>query len=459
MTNYLSHLTSHFSRFTCNVSRLTSHPGFIRYLKNTSWLMAEKVLRMVVSLFVGVWVARYLGPERFGLLSYAQSFVALFTAIATLGLDGIVVREIVKDESKKDELISTAFWLKVAGAIAMIGVIAIAVNLTSSDIYTKILIFIIALGTIFQAFNVIDFYFQAKVLGKYIALANSTTLMFSSLIKVLLILTHSPLIYFAIAYAFDSLILALGYLYFYFYYTSHTSRLTSYVSLFTCLNTSTAKQLLKDSWPLILSGLVVMIYMRVDQVMIKEMLGDRAVGLYSAAVRISEAWYFVPMVVTQSLFPAIINAKKQSEELYYARLQSLYDLMVWMAIAVALPVTFFSNWIIKILYGQAYLEAANVLMIHIWAGVFVGLGVASGKWFISENLQSLAFLRTFYGAVVNIILNYLLIPELGPKGAAIATLIAQSFAAYFFDMFAFATRKVFWMKTKAILMIQCLKKL
>ncbi|GAB6182735.1 hypothetical protein JCM13991_04760 [Thermodesulfovibrio hydrogeniphilus] len=173
---------------------------------------------MIVSLFVGVWVARYLGPEQFGLLSYAQSFVGLFTAIATLGLDGIVVREIVKDESKKDEFIGTAFWLKAAGAIAMLGFIAIAVNFTSLDSYTKTLIFIIALGTIFQAFNVIDFYFQAKVLGKYISLANGTTLLISSLVKVVLILTHSPLIYFAIAYAFDSFILALGYLYFYYYH-------------------------------------------------------------------------------------------------------------------------------------------------------------------------------------------------------------------------------------------------
>lgn len=138
----------------------------MRYFANTSWLFAEKVLRMIVGLFVGIWVARYLGPEQFGLFSYAQSFVALFAAIATLGLDGIVVRELVKDENRRDELIGTSFWLKLMGAIAVLLLLAIAINFTSNDHYTNVLVFIIASATIFQAFNVVDFYFQAQVLSK-----------------------------------------------------------------------------------------------------------------------------------------------------------------------------------------------------------------------------------------------------------------------------------------------------
>jgi len=153
----------------------------------------------------------------------------------------------------------------------------------------------------------------------------------------------------------------------------------------------TAVSLLKDSWPLILSSMVIAIYMKIDQVMIKEMLDAEAVGNYAAAVRLSEAWYFIPMVISSSLFPAIINAKKISEKLYYDRLQKLYNLMVWMAISIALPMTFLSDWIVNLLYGAKYSEAGDVLMIHIWAGVFVFLGVASGKWFVAENLQLLSF--------------------------------------------------------------------
>jgi len=440
----ISPLTTPISHFTSHISRLTSHAGFRKYFFNTGWLFAEKVLRMAVGLFVGVWVARYLGPAQYGLLNYALAFVGLFSAFATLGLDGIVVRELIKDESKRDELLGTAFWLKIMGAIVMLIMIAIAVQFTSNDHYTNILVFIIAGSTIFQAFNVIDFYFQAKVLGKFIAMVNSITLLLSSIVKIALILYKAPLIAFVWAVAFDNLILALGYIYFYRKVSRHHDKpsiLTSHLSYFTShifhltFNKKIAISLLKDSWPLILSGLAIMIYMRIDQVMLQEMIGSEAVGQYSAAVRISEAWYFIPMVISNSLFPAIVNAKKQSEELYYARLQRLYDLMVWMSIAIALPMTFLSDWVVNLLYGSAYSQAGSVLMIHIWAGVFVSLGLSFGKYLLVENYTNKYFNRTLIGAVANIILNYFLIPRYGIKGAAIATLIGQFIANYGYDFF------------------------
>ena len=419
----------------------------MKYFKNTSWLFGEKILRMIVGLFVGVWVARYLGPEQFGLFSYAQSFVGLFTAFATLGLDGIVVRELVKDETRCDELIGTAFWLKLMGAFAVLAVLAIAVNFTSNDHFTNILVFIIASATIFQSFNVVDMYFQSKVMGKYIVYANVISLLLSSIVKVALILYDAPLIAFAWTIVFDSFILACGFLY--FYIKNHLNINLLHVRF----EKSTAVSLLRDSWPLILSGMVIAIYMKIDQVMIKEMMNSEAVGQYAAAVRISEAWYFIPMVIASSLFPAIINAKKQSEELYHARLQKLYNLMVWMAIAIALPMTFLSDWVIHLLYGNQYNQAGSVLMIHIWTGVFIFLGVASGKWFMAENLQMLAFLRTFYGMIINIILNIILIPKYGIQGAATATLISQIMAAYFSDLFNKKTKEMFFMKTKSLMLL------
>ena len=170
---------------------------------------------MVVGLFVGVWVARYLGPERYGLLSYAQSFVGLFGAIATLGLDGIVVRELVKDESKRNLLLGTAFLLKLFGAIMVLIVLAIAIKFTSNNQFANILIFIIGSATIFQSFNVIDLYFQSKVISRYVVFTNMVSLAMSSIIKIGLILYQASLIAFAVMVLFDSIILALGYLYFY----------------------------------------------------------------------------------------------------------------------------------------------------------------------------------------------------------------------------------------------------
>lgn len=444
---------------------LRNHQGFMKYFKNTSWLFGEKILRMIVGLFVGIWVARYLGPEQFGLFSYAQSFVGLFTAIATLGLDGIVVRELVKDESRRDELMATAFWLKLMGALVVLLILAVAVNFTSNDMHTNVLVFIIASATVFQSFNVVDMYFQSKVMGKYIVYANVINLLLSSIVKIILILNEAPLIAFAWVILFDSFVLACGFIYFYIRNrhceqseTIHKNTVilnkAKQSILALTFNKSTAVALLKDSWPLILSGIVVSIYMKIDQVMIMEMMDAEAVGQYAAAVRISEAWYFIPMVIASSLFPAIINAKRQSEELYYARLQKLYDLMVWMAIAIALPMTFLSDWLVNLLYGEQYNQSGSVLMIHIWTGVFVFLGVASGKWFIAENLQMLSFWRTFYGMTINVILNFLLIPKYGVQGAAIATLVSQVVATYLSDLFNQKTKTMFFMKTKSLIILR-----
>jgi len=399
---------------------------------------------MAVGLFVGVWVARYLGPEKYGLLSYAQSFVGLFAAFATLGLDSIVVRELVKRPDRSGELLGTAFGLKLIGALAVLGILAIAVSFTSNDDYTDTLIFIIASATIFQSFNVVDMYFQSRVLSKYVVFANVISLFLSTITKIILILFQAPLIAFAWVVVFDSLVLAMGYLYFYF----KKNAIFSIKNL--TFSQSTAVNLLRDSWPLVLSGVVVSIYMKIDQVMIKEMIDSEAVGQYAAAVRLSETWYFIPMVIGSSLFPAIVNAKKVSEELYYSRLQKLYDLMVWLAILIALPMTFLSDWIVNLLYGKQYYDSGSVLMIHIWAGIFVFLGVASSKWFVTENLQKYSFHRTLAGAVINIALNYMLIPIYSIYGAAFATLISQVIASYLYNAINRRTIITFKLQSNAL---------
>ena len=429
---------------------LLKHKGFIKYFKNTSWVFVEKIIRLAVGLFVGVWVARYLGPERFGLLSYAQSFVGLFTVIASLGLNGIVVRELVKNNNLNDEIIGTAFWLNFIAAFGVLLILAVAINLTSNDTYTNVLIFIIASATIFQSFNVVDFYFQSKVMSKFVVYVNIISLFLSSIVKITLILNQAPLIAFAWVILFDSFILACGFIYFYI------KKNLKFKIKNLKLKIKTATSLLKDSWPLILSGIAISIYMKIDQVMIKEMMNAEAVGQYAAAVRLSEVWYFIPMVITTSLFPAIINAKKQSEELYYARIQKLYDFMVWTAIAIALSITFLSDWIVELLYGTQYNQTVSVLEIHIWAGVFVFLGVASSKWLLIENLQIFSTINTSIGAVINIGLNYILIPRIGVEGAAWATLGSYFIASYLSLLLWKKTRINFIHLSKTLLLISIL---
>jgi len=179
------------------------------------------------------------------------------------------------------------------------------------------------------------------------------------------------------------------------------------------------------------------------------MLGDRDVGVYSEAVRISEVWYFIPAAIVTSVFPVIVESKKISEEIYYERLQKLFTLMTWLGISVAVIMTLTSKLIVFILFGKEYIEAATVLAIYILGGLFMCLGTTSGIWFSVENLQKYSFYRTLNGAIVNIILNYFLMPKIGLIGATIVTIIAQMFAAYIFDFYNIKTRKIFYMKTRA----------
>lgn len=425
------------------LKRLSAHQGVRRYFFNTSWMFAEQVLRIVAGLFVGVYVARYLGPEQFGIYSYAAAFVALFGTIARLGLDGIVVRDLVNHPQERDVYLGTAFWLKLTGAFLALGLLAIAAQFTSNDATTNLYIFIIASGLIFQSFDVVDFHFQSKVLSKYVSISRLIQLGLSSVLKLYFIFIQADLLWFVLVSLIDQITLALSLIF--AYWRQKIGR------FFGRFNLGTAKTMLRNSWPLILSGIAISLYMRIDQIMIKEMLGEKEVGLYSAAVRLSEAWYFVPVIIATSLFPAIINAKKISQELYNKRLQRLYFIMIYFAVGVALAVTFMAESIVVTLYGMHYQDAGIVLSIHIWAGVFVGLGVVNGQWFLAENLQKIATLNTLIGAAANVVLNYFLIPIYGITGVAFATFTSYGVAAYLTLLLHKKTRGRFYEITSAIL--------
>lgn len=405
-------------------AQLLGHEGIRRYGANTAWLMGEKVLRMFMGLFVGIWVARYLGPEQFGLLSYAQSFVFLFTAIATLGLDSIVVRELVKDNSQRNVLLGTAFTLKLIGSLCILPLLWLGVQFTSNDSYTNLLIFIVASGTIFQSFNVIDFYYQSSVLSKYVAFANTITLAISSIVKIVLILNEASLLAFAIVGVFDTVILALGLIYFYWQKTHHSLREWQF-------NKVVAKRLLADSWPLILSSVMISISMRVDQVMIKNMLSDTELGYYAAAVRVSEAWFFIPAIICGSIYPSIINSyKNSSKNSFNRRKMILYTSLTLVGIIVSAFVTTFSDFIILSLFGSKYSSSIEVLKIVVWVGVIVCFGSAWSLVQVIMNRQKFMMLFEIMSVSLNVIFNYFLIKRYGLNGAAFSTILSV-LVAYF----------------------------
>jgi O-antigen/teichoic acid export membrane protein len=419
-------------------------PDLQKVIGNLAWLFTDRILRMGLSLLVGVWVARYLGAEQFGLYNYAIAFVALLTAVATLGLDQIVIRDIVREPLDQEKILGTAFALKLVGGIVAVflavGIIAV---LRPGDSLTQGLVAVIALSMIFQSSDVIDFWFQSQVQSKYSIWAKNAALIATSLGKVLLIQFHASLIWFAWIYSAEFALSAIGLA---IVYQSRGHLLIAWKYSLEC-----AIDLLKNSWTLILSSFVILIYMRIDQIMLGQMVGSRAVGVYSVAVRISELWYFVPMAITNSFYPTLIEAKKVSETLYYQRIQKLLGLMSLLSYAVAIVVSLFANQIINLLFGEGYQGAETILIVHIWAGVFVSTGLVRSLWTTTENLMQFAFATTAIGAAVNVVLNYVLIPTYEGIGAAIATVISQAFASYVAGMFFLRTRKFFVAQTKALI--------
>lgn len=433
------------------LSQLSNHSGFRRYAGNTLWLFSEKFLRIFLDLAITVWVIRYLGPEQFGVLSYAISFVGLFSAIATVGLDNILVRALVNDQSRYESLLGSAFGLRLIGAICVFCLISISIQFGGNSRDEKILIYIVASSILFQTLNVINLYFRSKVLSKYVVLASTIGLAFTSIIKIFLILNHASIFAFSAVIIFDSFVVAITLIYFYTrdvsaFHVGNT-RLATFKWKF---EVKLAKSLFRDSWPLMLSGLVVAIYMKIDQVMIKEMIDSTAVGQYAVAVKLSELWYFIPVAITGSVFPALVRAKNTNNQIYLQRLTYLYTFMFWVAFMLAVGISFLGEWIIKVLFGDPYIHASGVLIIHIWTGVFVFLGVASHQWLVTENLQLYSLINTCVGAALNIALNLYLIPIYGIQGAAVASLISYFIAAYFMLLFSKKTRPNFFAISKSI---------
>ena len=421
-----------------------------KIVANIGWLFWDNLLRIIINLFVGAWIARYLGPEQYGMLNYAMAFAALFAPIAQLGLDSIVVREIVKYPEKTNEILGSAFALKfIAGILTLFAAILVVYFVRSDDMLVTWLVGFVAAGFVFQSFNVAALYFQSQIMSKYTVYANNIAFIVISFVKIGMILAQFPLIAFAIAGLCETLMGSLFLII--VYHRNHYNVNSWYFKI------NTAKKLLKDSYPLIFSGVAIMIYMRIDQIMIGEMAGDEALGIYSVAVRISEMWYFIPMAISNSVFPTIIKYKQKDDNLYCQRLQSFYDVMSLLGMTVGVITVFISAPVIDFLFGSAYIQSADVLSIHIWAGIFVCLGVASSNYLMAENLQLISFYRTCIGGVINISLNILFIPKYSCLGAAYATLFSYFIAT--FSMFLFKnTQKQAWMMLKSLFFINFLKR-
>lgn len=397
---------------------ILNHDGFKRYFANTGWMFLGQILSLAFSFFIGIWVARYLGPENYGIFNYAIAFAGIFGFVSSLGIDGILSRELVVSPEKRDNLLGTALRLKILGGLAAFLMALTAVLIFESSNLIRLLVILYSLVFIIQALNVISVFFQATVQAKNNIRATLTATLISSVLKIILILLHQGIIWLMVVGVFDVVWQSLGFIRAY-----HRSGLKMKTWRF---DFALAKKILTASWFLMLAAASYYIYIRIDQVMIGVFLGEKAVGLYAAAVKLVEIWSFIPGIICASLFPAIINAKKNDYLVYKKRLKALYLLMAAIALAIAVVSTILAPWAIFWLFGPEYLGAVVILQIYVWSGLGLSIGWVISQYYLSENRSRDIFWYNLLSMLANVLLNLILIPRLGLSGAAWATLISYS---------------------------------
>jgi polysaccharide transporter, PST family len=411
-------------------------------LKNGSWLFLDKILRQGLNFVLTAYIARYLGVELFGLWSYALAFVVIFSFFSTLGIYNQLLRDFVRYPEKQNELLGNAFIIKLLGAcVAFVLSYATIVITKPEQPLLHNIISLIAIGYIIQSFDVIDFFFQSQLKAKWIAISRFVSFLIFASLKLYLVHAEFPLLSFIWAQLGELLFSASIMAFFFNRY---------YQSIFKWkINWSGMSLMLKESLPILFAEIAILIYMRIDQVMIGEMMGNGAVGIFSAAVRLSELWYLVPGVICSTLFPTIIKAYYEGGAGYQKKLQRLYDLLVWLSIGIAITISIIAPYIVDIIYGDQFRSASSILVIHIWTSVFVFIGFASNQQLVLENLGKFSFYRTLFGVLANVSFNFILIPIWGAMGAAYATLAALAFSwlsSYFFK----ETRPIFWMNINSL---------
>lgn len=413
---------------------------------NIIWLLFEKVLRLGIGVLIFTQIARYLQADDFGLLSYSMAIVSIFIALSTIGLNGIVVRDLINMPESSNTILGTALALRLTSSfLAYLALIILIKLIKPNNIEEQWSVILLGLILLFKSAEIIKLWFESQVTSKYVAWTDTVVLLIVSTLNILLIYLKMPFIAFVYALIIESIVLCV--LLFYIYIKKVGQLKNWKISL------QQAKKLLKESWPLIISSTAWIIYTRVDQVMLGNMLDNKAVGLYSAATKLSESIIIFPTIVAFSIIPTIMSFKEDNNPLYLKRFQSIYDITIIPMLMFALGTTLLSKQIISFLYGESYEAASIVLSIHIWSIIFITMAIISGKFLINEGLQKITMHRHLVGLIINILLNYFFIPIYGIEGAALASLLSLVISNYLLDALRKETKILFQQKTRALFFI------
>ncbi len=391
-------------------------------VSNFGWLVADKLARFLVAILVSAWIARYLGPERFGILAYALTFVAIFQAISLLGLDNLVVRDAAADPAQAHRYLGTALGLRAGGATtAYVLMMAVAVIVHHDEQPLLLTIALAGLSLLFQISDVVDLWFQSQVQSRRTVLAKASSYLVTASVRVSLIMGGAGLAAFAAANALEAALAALTL--WFSYRRFRTSQPWQWSS-------SMAVTLLRQSWPLLLSGLSILLYMRISVVFLRESAGNAEVGIYTVGASLSEMWYFIPMALASSLAPYVSRKRVEGGVAYQRVLFRAFAAMWCLSLAVAATNALTAKYWVAVLYGHQYRHSAGIFALHALTFIPVCLGVMQSIWLINEGRSKLALYQAICGAMVALSLNLLLTPRFGAYGAAIATVSSQFAQAF-----------------------------
>lgn len=391
--------------------------GLLAAIHNSGWIFFDKILRAILGLLVGAWVARYLGPSQFGELSYCIAFIAIFQSITNLGLDGIVVREVANHSHRAHIVLGTTFQLRLLMGLVS-WVLALFIYGISNGIQGQgiWIVGLVGAGMIFQVADTVDLWFQGNSQSKRTVLAKASAYLVTNAIRVGLILIEAPLIAFAIVIAIEGALTAIA------LYISYRQFPASKIW---GKYHPEAKKLLQESWPYLISGLSIMLYMRIDQLMIKSILGERELGIFAAIIPISNLWNMIPTAICISLAPLMARKRAQGLAVFQGALVNMFRLF-WLLCLMIIALTWLlSGWVIQIMYGSEYVDAIAVLNIYVLTTIPIYMGIGQGLWLLNERKSYLALIQTITGAIVSIITNLVFLPLWGIEGAAVAALLSQ----------------------------------
>ena len=426
------------------IGRLNLSPTKEKVVRNVVWAVTGKVVTLLGGLLVGIFVARYLGPEQYGLMSYVMSYVAIFQVLASFGMDQIEIREESKMPDKKDKIIGTAFALKIAFAIITMILVAITIWIFEADSFTKWMIILYSISMIANSFGVIRNYFTSLVWNEYIVKTEITRTFIGAGIKVGLLLLHAPLVWFIAATLFDTILIACG------YWVSYRSKINS--SKHWKFDKNQAVYLIKQSFPLLLSGAAVVVYQKIDQVMIGNMIDKEAVGYYAVAATFVSIIGFIPTTLAQTISPILVRTYELNQTEYQKKAQLFINTSTWIIILVCIIVCALSYPLIRYTYGLQYMAAIPLLQITIFKEIGYCMAQTSGTMIITENIQKVVVLRNLIGCLTCVILNYWLIPLYGVIGAAISSVITAFCTGWLAHSILPPYKHIFKIQTQSLLL-------